>query len=382
VAILSGLAESAQQAIAATIDAIRLRNPSVGLTGRVERNGRRRPLSSLGRVEQQAGAGLEAQSLFVSSPEVDSYLEVAKSAERAIGLSAAELRGADQRGEEIDRQQEELTQSLAETSTAVVDSDERSVLLAAIDEVVLPVEVVQDLQDAVDKLYADPQRTTLLGALEQAEAAKSRLLPGDGNQAALLADLAIAEADGSIAAYDVIPGGAASALHDQLAKHGMADTPDQAPAIAERVIAESIELRQMRHTLSRELGEGTDHAPIDHADSLVDMRRNLERSRLGIQRRLRAQQRLLAIAQQTIAELQGFGDSARAEGDLSPLLIEEPLHDLPGSLNGAVLSMLLRHSAHRQIICISNQQLLEKWVQSVPGRAGWSQSSGWFLNKA
>ena len=102
---------------------------------------------------------------------------------------------------------------------------------------------------------------------------------------------------------------------------------------------------------------------------------------MHVQRRLRAQQQLLAIAQETIAELQGFGDSARAAGDLSPLLIEEPLVDLPAALNGAVLSMLLRHSAHRQIICISDQRLLQQWSHSVAGRAGWTPSQGWFLTR-
>ncbi len=384
VAILDGLGESARQSIAATVDGIRLRNPNVGLTGRVEINGRRLPLASLSRSERKVGAGLEAADLFISAPEADLYIKVAKSAERAIQLSAAELRGADERAEVIDAQRAELAESLATASAFEPSADERAAMLATIDEVVLPVEVVQQLQRGVSALDADPQRVSLCAAIEQTEAARARILPSDGHQAALLADLARAEADGSLAAYDVIPGGPASELHGQLTQLGLASSPDQAPMVAERVIAESIELHEMRHALSRELGQGTDVEPDDtwrDDESLLDQRRVLDEQRMHVQRRLRAQQQLLAIAQETIAELQGFGDSARAAGDLSPLLIEEPLVDLPAALNGAVLSMLLRHSAHRQIICISDQRLLQQWSHSVAGRAGWTPSQGWFLTR-
>lgn len=384
VAVLDGLSESAKQSIAATVDGIRLRNRNVGLTGRVEVNGRRRPISSLDQTDRFVGSGLEAADLFISAPEANLYIEVAKSAERAIRLSAAELRGADERADLIDAQRAELAQSLAAASTLEPSADDRQAMLAMIDEVVLPVPAVQQLQRGVAALHADPQRVSLRAAIEQAEAARARLLPSDGNQAALLADLALAEADGSLAAYDVIPGGAASMLHGQLSQLGLDSTPDQAPVVAERVIAESIELHEMRHSLSRELGQGEVVEIADSIDddkSLLDQRRALDEQRMRIQRRLRAQQQLLAIAQETIAELQGLGDSARAAGDLSPLLIEEPLADLPASLNGAVLSMLLRHSAHRQLICISNQRQLEQWSASVAGRAGWTRSQGWFQSR-
>ena len=89
----------------------------------------------------------------------------------------------------------------------------------------------------------------------------------------------------------------------------------------------------------------------------------------------------MAIAQAAIAELSGHGDPARSAGDLSPVLIEEPLADLPAELNGAVLSMLLRHSAHRQVICISDQRLLKNWTDSVTERAGWTEAHGWFLRQ-
>ena len=69
-------------------------------------------------------------------------------------------------------------------------------------------------------------------------------------------------------------------------------------------------------------------------------------------------------------------------GDLSPLLIEDPLLDLPERLNGAVLSMLLRHSVHRQVICVSNQRVLEAWSRSVAGRAGWTHAHGWFSGRS
>lgn len=384
VAILAGLSESAQQSLAATIDAIRVRNPDVGLTGMIETHGRRRPMSMLHRLQQAPGAGIEAPGLLISAPEASLYIEVAKSAERAILVSAAELRGADERAAQIDEQRAALQQSLEHASTALATIDDRAAMLAAIDDVLLPVEVVEELQGALEVVVADPKRLELQAALEQAEAAKARVLPGDGAQAALLADLAIAEADGTLASYDVIPDGPAAKLHSQLQRFGLETTADQAPQVAARVIAESRELRDMRHSLQRELSDGTEHvehAPIDDEDSLLDLRAGVDQLRMQVQRRLRAQQQLLAIARETIAELSGLGDAERAAGDLSPVLIEEPLLDLPGELSGAVLSMLLRYSAHRQVICLSDQRLVETWTRSVGGRAGWTKAHGWFLTR-
>lgn len=381
VAVLANLSEGAQQALAATVDAIRLRNPNVGLTGRIETHGRRRPFSMLNKLPQQPGRGIDAPAAFISAPEASLYIEVAKSAERAILVSAAELRGADERAMEIDQQREELAATLDSTSTALVRADEREAMIDTIDDVLLPVENVESLQAGIDAVNADKKRVELQAALEQAEAVKARILPGDGVQAALLADLAIAEADGTLAAYDVVPGGPAAALHEQLLGLGLEGSPDQAPRIAARVIAESIELRDMRYALTRDMGEAREHETIDDEDSLLDLRRGIDEQRMRIQRRLRAQQQLLAIAKATIAELSGHGNPVHDAGDLSPLLIEEPLVDLPGELNGGVLSMLLRHSAHRQIICISDQRLVQRWANSVNDRAGWTQGHGWFLRQ-
>lgn len=380
-AILAGLGEAAQQSLATTIDAIRVRNPNIGLTGRIESHGRRRPFSMLDRIEETPGAGLDSPDALVSAPEAGLYVQVADSAERAIQLSHAELRGTDERAREIDIQRSALTDSLAESSTALVSAGERSAMLAAIDEVLLPTEAVEQLQSRLDAVINDEQRVTLRGTVEQAEAAKSRVLPGDGNQAALLAELAIAEADGSLAAYDMIPGGAASKLHDQLQALGIEATADQAVSVSERVIAESRELRDMRFALNRELGQGSEPEDIDQAASLLDLRRELDELRMRIQRRLRAQQQLLAIAREAIAELSGLGNAARAEGDLSPVLVEEPLIDLPAELNGAVLSMLIRYSVHRQVICVSEQHLIEQWSTSVSPRAGWTEAQGWFSRR-
>ena len=381
VAVLAGLSEAAQQALASTVDAIRVRNPNLGLTGRVETHGRRRPFTMLDRLQFQPGQGIDARANFVSAPEATLYVEVAKSTERAILVSAAELRGADDRAAEIDLQREELAASIESTSVAVVHGDERAELVAAIDEVLLPSETIEALQVGLDKVTTDPQRIELQGALEQAEAAKARVLPGDGAQAALLADLAIAEADGTLASYDVMADGPAAKLHHQLLDLGLGGASDQAPRIAERIIAESLELRDMRHSLNKELGETNVPEPIDEEDSLLDLRQKVDAQRIRIQRRLRAQQQLLAIAQATIAEISGRGDAGTSAGDLSPVLIEEPLADLPSELNGAVLSMLLRHSAHRQIICISDQRLIQNWASSVTGRAGWTEAHGWFLRQ-
>ena len=323
-------------------------------------------------------------------------MEVAKSAERAILVSAAELRGADERAAEIDEQRAELQRSVEQVSTAIASVDERADMLAAIDEVLLPIEVVQELQAGLDVVQGDPKRLELQAAIEQTEAAKARLLPGDGAQAALLADLAIAEADGTLASYDVIPDGPAANLQLQLQRFGLEASPDRAAQVAAQVVAESQELRDMRDSLHRELGDGPAelgdgaevlraeaecHDEVAEAQSLLDLRQGVDQLRMQIQRRLRAQQQLLEMARETIAELSGQGDAVRAAGDLSPVLIEEPLLDLPSELNGVVLSMLLRHSAHRQVICVSDQRLVQDWVYSVSPRAGWTMSHGWFFSR-
>lgn len=381
--IIAGLSEAAQQSIAATVDGIRLRNPNIGLVGRAQIRGRRRPLASLGPVDRRPGAGLASPTLFAGSPETNLYLEVVESAERAIQLSVAELRGAAARRGELEAQREELTNSIAQRSATGVAGDERTAMLATIDEVALPVEVTDELRVGLAALDADPQRVALRAAVEQAEAAKARVLPGDGNQATLLADLAIAEADGSLAAYDVTPGGAADELHRTLERLGLSDTPDRAPEIASRVVAETAELRAMQVRLTQELGTGGESVREchDESQSLLEMAGKIDELRFGIERRLRAQQQLLAIARMTVAELHGEANVADQLGDLSPLLIEDPLRDLPQHLNGAVLSMLLRHSLHRQVICLSDQRSLHAWARSVGGRAGWTEASGWFSRR-
>ena len=59
-----------------------------------------------------------------------------------------------------------------------------------------------------------------------------------------------------------------------------------------------------------------------------------------------------------------------------PILVEEPLDDLPARLGGAILSTLLRHSIDAQVICLSDQRDLESWCRSVGDRVGWAGGTG------
>ncbi len=377
-AIVANLGDGPRQSLAATIDAIRQRNPNLGLTGTIEIRGRERQLDSLERPLRRPGAGLLEPQPLLATAESQLFVEVAEAVERAVLLANAELRGADLAAAELALKLEATTSQLIAASPRGEDA---ASMLATIDQVRLSDSTIDQLRSLLVELDTDRQRTAYTAAVEQAYAAKSRVLPGDGNQAMLLADLAIAEADGSLAAYDMAPDGVAERLHEVLESVGLGTHPADAPNIALRALTENEHLDRMRADIlaTTPALEAGQNPGSEATDSVHHELRLIDDLRMRIQRRLRSQQQLLALARQTVHELRtGVELASSSNDDLTPLLIEDPLADVPGSLGGAVLSLLLRHSVHRQIICVSEVSALDRWTQSVSGRAGWVHAHGWF----
>ena len=380
-AIVAGLTESARQSIAATVDAIRMRNPNVGLTGRVEVGGRRRPIADLDRVRHQPGTTLATTPSLVRTAEVALYNDVVESIERATELSSAELRGADQAAVDLAIGLEERTSELLQSDPA---NFEQNSPLAIIDSVSLPADLVDGLRASLAELDADTSRRELQDKLEEAKSAKHDAPKATDQLSPLLADLMIAEADGCLAAYDALPGGPADVLNQKLALIGLFTPPADAAEVARSVLQDNDDLVAMRSRLveSTDLAQPAPAPPPDPtplSNSIAEQLRELDSHRLHIQRRLRAQQQLLAIARYTMREISGLeGSTDRDDHALTPILIEDPLDDIPARYSGIVLSMLLRYSANRQVVCISDLVGLKEWSQSVGERAAWVDAPGWF----
>ena len=390
--VLADMAGPARQALAATIDALRTNNEHIGLAGVVESYGRRSRMHQQ-RVEPKSAPGtslVPTLSIFGRSAhteEIEQLHQVIETIDRAVLLSSAELRGADAAAAALDA---ELAIGVAVTEAVGTEvelysptnplTDDQQVL-AALDSVALPIEQVDQIRDAVAALRGDAQRTRLQAACSQAAAARAQVQPTDGREVNMMAELAVAEADGTLAEYDMEPGSSAETLTRQLSAIGIDATAFAAPEIADRIIRESEELEAIRARLMLSIDSVANSPEVER---LTAERRDVERQRLRITRRLRSQQQLLAVARDESTRLgvdQHTLDLRDAAERPTPILIEDPLDDLPARLSGAILSTLLRHSAQTQVICVSDQLDLRQWCNSVGDRAGWVQASGWFAGR-
>ena len=387
---------SARQALAATIDAVRTNNEHIGLAGVVESYGRRSRMHQQ-RVEPKSAPGtslVPTLSIFgrsVHTEEIEQLLQVIETIDRAVLLSSAELRGADAaaasiedalvaagRAHDVDTGETSTDIELYSPSNPLTDDEQ---VLAALESVALPSDQVDQIRSAVAALRADTQRTRLQATCSQAAAARSQVLPTDGREVNMMTELAVAEAEGSLAEYDMLPGSSAQTLTACLAEVGIETTAFAAPEIADRIVRESEELDAIRVRLTTSIERLASSPEIER---LTNERRSVERQRLHIQRRLRSQQQLLAVARDESTRLgldQPALDLRDAADRPTPILIEDPLDDLPARLSGAILSTLLRHSAQTQVICVSDQLDLRHWCESVGDRAGWVQASGWFAGR-
>lgn len=391
--VISSLAESPRQALAATVDGLRSENDNIGLASIVETYGRRFPReqvrslaptvpgSSLVPVRELAGAN------SARTAEARMLVEVVQAIDRVVLLSSAELRGAEAAAADIEQARAAFTGgdvgSAVGSTLAIRTEDEE--MLEALDMVAPPVAAIEELSALLAQLRDDPRRLRLEATLSQTRAARDQLLPGDGNSAVVLADLAIAEADGALAEYDMTPGSSTELLTAKLDDMGFVTAPFEAPRIADRLIDESSELEAIRARLSRSIENAT--IPPDLLE-LEAKRQLVSERRLRIQRRLRSQQQLLAVAKAEARrlglDLDGTGsvlDLRDGEARPTPILIEEPMVDVPARLTGSVLSVLLRYSRHTQVICVSDQLDLRQWCDSVGERAEWLTATGWFAGR-
>lgn len=392
--VIFELTDPARQSLAATIDGLRSNNENIGLTGVVETYGQRYPMHQATSLAPKVpGSALVPTSLTPTRSEAHTaeqaaLLEVIDTVDRAILLSGAELRGAEAVAADIATERAIVTNSDSGSAigAALVIRSEDEEMLEALDMVAPPVTAINELRTVVDRLADDPDRTRLEAGLSQAKAARDCVQPGDANEVLVLADLAIAEADGALAEYDMTPGSPTEMLTAHLAALGFQAAPFEAATVANRLINESDELEGIRARLVRSIELAAvppEIVELDEARSIVDERI------LRIGRRLRSQQQLLAVAR---AEARRLGIDANRSGavlDLRdeterpfPVLIEEPLADLPARLSGAILSILLRYSHQTQVICVSDQVDLRSWCDSVGERAGWVEAQGWFAGRS
>jgi hypothetical protein len=393
--VISGLSESARHALAATVDAIRTGNANIGLAGTVESFGRRVPIHTTRAGARTPGTSLvPAAAIFgrtsARTAEAALLAEVIETIDRAVLLSGAELRGADAAATAVTDRLRGLSPEHADkpgTSIDIYAGDkaEDEAALAALDEIAPDPIAMQRIEEGLDLLRSDNERTRLQAACSQAAASKAQLLLSDARDVAMLADLAVAETQGCLAEYDMTPGSPAKSLTAQLAQISVDAASFNASSIAERVISESAELESIRARLVRSIAAAN---PSPAVAVLRDERRRIDEQRLHIQRRLRSQQQLLAVAREQWGRI-GLGEiDLRSTIDLRddadrplPILVEDPLNDLPARLSGAILSTLLRHSSQTQVLCVSDQIELKQWCASVGDRADWVPATGWFAGR-
>jgi len=384
--VINGLGEGARRELANTIDALRVGDPNVGLSGIVEDRGRRVPLHAARRESEAPGTALIPTRPLASgashrTAEAVQLAEVINTIDSAVMLSGAELRGADAAAQDI---RDAVPAPSLSTALALPELEDAQRTIAALDEVSPPAEIVEHIERVLQVVESNPDRISLTAKKSQAEGARAQVLPGDSRDTAMLADLAIAEADGAIAEFDMDPQSDASLLAASLDLLNIEATPASAPAMAHKVLGECAELAEIR----RKAQETLDAGGSPHSAGSQQQRDQLERiemQRAHIQRRLRSQQQLLAVAREQWAII-GIGElDLRTHLDLTeratrplPILIEEPLADLPMRLSAAIMSMLLRHSNTTQVVCVSDQADLHAWCDRVGERAGWVAASGWF----
>lgn len=381
--VIYGLGEGARRALADTIDALRLGDPHTGLSGIIEDRGRRIPLHAARREPDTPGTSLVPTRPLAAraahrTAEAAQLAEVIETIDSAMLLSGAELRGADAAAQTI---RDETPEPQPSAALAIPELEDAQRTLAALDEVSPPTEIIEHLARVLQVVESNPDRLALAAKRSQAEGARGQVLPSDSRDVAMLADLAIAEADGAIAEFDMRSESDASLLASSLDLLSIETTPASAPAMAKKVLDECAELGEIR----RRAQESIDSARIPLIAGDQQRLDRIDRDRAHIQRRLRSQQQLLAAAREQWA-LIGVGElDLRTHLDLTsettrplPILVEEPLADLPMRLSGAIMTTLLRHSNSTQVICVSDQSDLHAWCDRVGERAGWVAASGWF----
>jgi len=170
------------------------------------------------------------------------------------------------------------------------------------------------------------------------------------------------------------------------------DPSDDAAATAARVLEESEELVSIRRRLEAQLA-GVPSPSRATPGASVELQM-LDTRRTRLRRRLRSQRAFLAAAQDHLAfatdgadptlppRLDSAAIPANSGGRPLPLLVEDPLHDIPGRQGVSAMAVLLRVSEMCQVICVSDEPELHDWTAAVGDRAQWIRAEGWFAGEA
>jgi hypothetical protein len=253
--VVYGLSNAARQAVASTVDSVRSNNEDIGLDGIVETYGRRLPMHQATTLAPKVPgtaivpvASLHGRNT-ARTAETTLLHEVIDTIDRAVLLSGAELRGGDAVARELEERITKLRTVVPnETSAGMAlepfDANDPNgaddvQVLAELDSVAPPAKLIARIHEALQLVRNDPQRTRFEAAISQAAAAKAQVLPSDANDVAMLADLAVAEADGLLAEYDMSPTSPAANLTTHLQSIGIAASQFEAPVLADRVLAET-----------------------------------------------------------------------------------------------------------------------------------------------
>ncbi len=341
--VVHGLAEDARAALSVTVAGLYENAPHLGLEGTVLVDGRNQSIRAPRPPAASQLAGAEAMfapldDIPFSLPtigwaEVSDLTDLVGSIETAVRLTEAELRGADDAARQLRIEQTDVPDVIDLRVHENDDAETRETLTA------------------VEAVTPDPE---VIGRLKQALASDLDVRP-------ILAELGL-------------DGGA------------------EPTVIATQALQESEELASIRRRLEARLAGVIE--PVRTAPGTSTELQQLERRRTRLRRRLRSQRAFLAAAQDHLSfavdggaspgmptRLESAAIPANSDGRPLPLLVEDPLHDIPGRQGVSALAVLLRVSEMCQVICVSDEPELQDWTVAVGDRAQWVRAAGWFAGE-
>ena len=338
--VVHGLGEDARAALAVTVAGLFENAPHSGLDGTVLVDGRHQSIRSprppvateLAGARAMFGAEIPFALPTIGWAEESDLADLGGSIESAVRLTEAELRGADDEARRL-RTEHTVVPEVIDLRVHENDHDEVRETLAAMEAMAPDPQVIGQLRDAHDR-----------GA-------------------------------------DVAP---------QLAALGL-DGAGDPHTVAAQALQESEELVAIRRRLEAQLAGVPSPSRATPGASLELQLLDARRTRL--RRRLRSQRAFLAAAQDHLAfaadgvdptlpsRLDAAAIPPNSGGRPLPLLVEDPLHDIPGRQGVSALAVLLRVSEMCQVICVSDEPELQDWTVAVGDRAQWIRATGWFAGE-
>jgi len=384
--VISGLSDLALDEVVATVDGLHRGSPNAGLSGTIIVEGVGLPLH-----HPNITAVLEPEPPFFNDLEFDvtwtdnsELKELVGAIEASVLVTSAESRGADATMNEI-RSIDSDQPEVIDLRTTDADREEIRRTLATLNEIEPDETVIAALGERLERLQSAPSSVSLQATVEQYSAALERVQPTDPDHVRINLEKALDDAVEAQNAAERMRRSEAYGVVDLLATLGVDSSPETALDIAQRVIGERSELVAIRARLDEKLlAPRSQRRPTITSPRLAAITR-----RSGdLRRRLRAQQHMLTAARLLLAASLGrrppestinqpIGPMSE-HGRALPILLVEPLADMPTHLGSAILSVLLRMSEQHQVICISENEDVHDWSARLGGRVGVSSASGWF----